>query len=694
LTMVQDNGTTKTGTSYALKYDNGKYVFENAPSNSSLAAGAWNMTFAVVKASTVGEAPTYAESLWSGIDYTYTTSPDLLVKIYTGQTTTLDAEIIEENLAYGIINGTVNGNIQTTVTTQITSGSDTVLSSSVTPASASSETVSVSNKTTVTIPKEVKDFTTDSKAALTITATPIVAANSMFTISDNTGAVGAIDLSATVSTTVDGTTTTTPVTEFKDSSNQAVAVTVETYIAKGMSNVTVKYNGTGDAPKDVTYDATTGKLTFKTTHFSTFLVGADEVAYVKSNNTAYTTIEEALKHIQNNDVISLLKDATLSSNISIEQSVTLDLNSKTLNIMDKCIELKKDSACFLTLANGTIKASLNKGLYDCAFGVYYANSLCLDHIDFVQSCSDSVLYWNGLLYVNLEDEDEYSAGEPSLTIKNSNLEGTDILVDVSGSLSNESKVANVSIIDSVLNSTGIGTVSISCASKSNITGSTIKGTGNDILSFSGGTHTVKDTTIESNRSSKGNYSDSALSVGTNNGGGIYCAATVCVENVTLNVLSNSDVSAIYIAKESNEKIPVLNGAINAQGAEYNIYYVTNENALKAALNGSAGKGSVVKLLNDINLSEGLNLTVSKTLDMNGHNIKCIAPITVFSCSTSGVTLVLKNSSYNSSDEDSMSLIDGSITSETGTPEECTLADFSNDSNYSIEDGVTFINAKE
>lgn len=67
----------------------------------------------------------------------------------------------------------------------------------------------------------------------------------------------------TLTATVDG----TAVTSFNDQ-----YVTVETYISKGLHNVTVTYNGEGEAPKNVQYDPVTGLLSFETNHFSEWTV--------------------------------------------------------------------------------------------------------------------------------------------------------------------------------------------------------------------------------------------------------------------------------------------------------------------------------------------------------------------------------------------------------------------------------------
>ena len=67
----------------------------------------------------------------------------------------------------------------------------------------------------------------------------------------------------TLTATVDGNT----VTSFNGK-----YVKVETYVSKGLNNVTVEYQGEGEAPRNVTYDPATGLLTFETNHFSEWIV--------------------------------------------------------------------------------------------------------------------------------------------------------------------------------------------------------------------------------------------------------------------------------------------------------------------------------------------------------------------------------------------------------------------------------------
>ena len=128
-------------------------------------------------------------------------------------------------------------------------------------------------------------------------------------------------------------TTQTPVTSFGDGN-----VIVTTYIARGLENVTVKYNGTnGGDPTNVQYDKSTGKLKFTTTHFSEFYVVADKIQAINScTNMASKLFVDAVDECRDNETIILLED-TLVYNVEIStpiaenpKNVIIDLNNHTI----------------------------------------------------------------------------------------------------------------------------------------------------------------------------------------------------------------------------------------------------------------------------------------------------------------------------------------------------------------------------
>lgn len=157
--------------------------------------------------------------------------------------------------------------------------------------------------------------------AITLTVeTNDVPPASTFSVSDDTATVAAIDLTVKKNGV--------EITEFNGQ-----AVTVTTYIAKGLDPATVNvvYTGTGAQPTNVSYDGTTGKLTFKTTHFSEYVVTATGVvAYNLTTNAFYATMEDAVA--QNSNII-LLKNCAVAQGLTVNAgiNVALDLNGYTIS---------------------------------------------------------------------------------------------------------------------------------------------------------------------------------------------------------------------------------------------------------------------------------------------------------------------------------------------------------------------------
>ena len=103
------------------------------------------------------------------------------------------------------------------------------------------------------------------------------------------------------------------------SSEFSEAVTVTTYVARGLtqSSVQVVYNnGSGVQPSDISYDPATGLLSFKTTHFSQFVVVSSDQIIV-SDGTAYATLAAFRDAVNAGNsfagkTVYLMKDVTLS----------------------------------------------------------------------------------------------------------------------------------------------------------------------------------------------------------------------------------------------------------------------------------------------------------------------------------------------------------------------------------------------
>ena len=152
---------------------------------------------------------------------------------------------------------------------------------------------STANYTTISIPESVVGNA--SNVRITVTPYDIEKANHIISASDNV--VGAINISMELDSR--------EVNEFGE------AITITTHVAKGLSNVKVRYNGSGAEPTTVKYNKETGEIIFKTSHFSIFYVVADPVvAYIPNENTAYATLSEAIDKAESGSTIVMLKDAT------------------------------------------------------------------------------------------------------------------------------------------------------------------------------------------------------------------------------------------------------------------------------------------------------------------------------------------------------------------------------------------------
>lgn len=245
------------------------------------------------------------------------------VTVYDGSTITVKGYVFEATQAI-IFNpeNTYNAGVTTTAVQIGDIFDDLELKVPVTPSMSSN----VDEKTTVTVPGSVieahADESSTTEVSVNVTVTPVTdAASSGFSVSDGNMAVAALDLSLSIEGT--------SVSNFGDES----PVTVSTYIAKNLTNVKVYY-GTEVVAEDNEetdiYNEATGELTFTTTHFSKFHVGAVEKAYNATTNTAYDTLDSAIDSSLAGDVISVLSDSELTLSKLDSKSVTIDLNGKTV----------------------------------------------------------------------------------------------------------------------------------------------------------------------------------------------------------------------------------------------------------------------------------------------------------------------------------------------------------------------------
>ena len=177
------------------------------------------------------------------------------------------------------------------------------------------------------------------------------------------------------------------------------AVEVETFIQPGLdaNSIKVIYNGTtGAQPTDVAYDPQTGRLTFKTTHFSDYVVVSTK-AVARIGNTLYETLPEACiaaLATEGNTVITLLCDASgdgFSPDNAALGSYTIDFAGHTYDVVGLVGSTGTVSQAFrviqgqtVVLKNGKLTSSTAKMLIN-QYGNLTLKDMTLDGSNLVAS---------------------------------------------------------------------------------------------------------------------------------------------------------------------------------------------------------------------------------------------------------------------------------------------------------------------
>lgn len=251
------------------------------------------------------------EVAYKGTDDVVYASETIYLTVYSGRTTTVNGFVDE-------ITGSAEiGHESTVAMVAIANGvkpnEQSQVSVAVTP-SMDKGTQENPIQTTVTFPEG--SFTEEAdKAVLTLNVKPI---DSNFSVGSTSSAtpVAGIDIALMVNDK--------PVTSFNENE-----VTISTYIAKGLSDVKVYYNGTviaSDTAETDIYNSETGKLTFTTTHFSEFYVGADKYEAYNVNKTKVGNLSDLISDASVGDTVKLAKNVVLSSCLTITKDLVLDLN--------------------------------------------------------------------------------------------------------------------------------------------------------------------------------------------------------------------------------------------------------------------------------------------------------------------------------------------------------------------------------
>ena len=288
---------------------------------------------------------------YKGTDGVTYASETIYVTVYSGRETLVTGFVDEET-------GSADIDHKSTVAiVGITGGVKNDTESSVSVAVTPSMGTGVNTK--VTFPQGSFTNTEAVAAALTVNVKPIDSTFSASAAGSDT-AVAGLDIALMVGNQ--------PVTQFNGKS-----VTIETYIAKGLENVKVYYNGLPIATDDETtniYDPGNGKLTFTTSHFSEFYVGAKSIQAINvDTNTAYRKLNDAIGAASDGNTIKLLDTVSTLSPISINgKRLNIDLNGYRITRWGYVLKVWDSDVSFI--GNGVIECTAsNAAVIVCGSGV-------------------------------------------------------------------------------------------------------------------------------------------------------------------------------------------------------------------------------------------------------------------------------------------------------------------------------------
>lgn len=328
------------------------------------------------------------------------------VVVYSGLTTTIYGSVEEDTTSGTFDPQPIKPEGTETVTVSET-GYAVVKFVNVTPS------MEADKSTTVTIPSAVVPSTSNPVTLDIVVKDSESVADSSFDVTTGNGVAASISL-----TMKEGE---TPITDFGSDK-----VTVETYIETGLSGVKVKYNGEGAADpeeSDTEYDPVTGKLTFKTTHFSEFYVEADIQA--KIGTIEYCLLQKAFDAAEDGDTVVLLSNVDPVQTLVVSKNITLDMNGKTISNTNDIWNDATGDWSLISVRGGDLtvtgEGSLRGKANDCfALDVMDEGNLVIENGTFVGNCH-AVYVYEGSLLVNGGEYSviqKYSASYPDEYVLN------------------------------------------------------------------------------------------------------------------------------------------------------------------------------------------------------------------------------------------------------------------------------------
>lgn len=516
--------------------------------------------------------------------------------------------------------------------------------SSITANSDGSATMTVMDAPSADSKRTVVDAPAGAFAAGAQVELEVDTVNSLFNVTAAGGVVASLD----VTLTVDGQETSGDL--------DSGAYTVTTYISKGLTNVTVAYVGNGAQPTDVTYDAETGKLTFKTTHFSEYAVSGAALAFDVVSDVAVNDVVEIVEAAKDEDstlvipeenkqvVVEIIEEAVADGTITEADAAVANTLVYVAQIGDVTYAVLADALA--ALKSGETLVLLNN---------VTANITIVQQADVVLTIDGKGNTLNGVITVDGKSGTYTTAG---LTIKNLIFKADSISADACINLGDGTSATRYTCNVTVENCTfdvpgAVGVKSYTGGDKNvTITGCTATANAHSLCQLKGVDGVlVEKCTVKSKNGMNFNNSDNVVvdSCVVNvkgytvrfgeSSGGSGAAETYLIKDSTLTTDdSEGDAAVILRGTADNATLTITNTTINgatkiantAKGTKIHldedVAAVYDGDSLKAAL----ADGKDVLFLNNITMAAtesnaygktGINVKNGQTIDGNGFTLK-------------------------------------------------------------------------
>ena len=313
--------------------------------------------------------------------------------------------------------------------------------------------------------------------------------------------------------------------------------------------------------------------------------GVKEGKYVaKIGSTKYETFEDAVKKAASGKTITLLDDISLSSTVTVNKKVTIDLNQKTLTGTDKYI-LNIGANGNVTIMNGPINVS-DSGSAITAYG-----TLALNDVDITGKATDySLLYVNRNANVTIDKDTTITATDatssapyPTIFISGQDSDGNtyDPTLNIYGTVSaakapaiqgngTDRGTSHINIYDGALIKSNKLAIYLPQICDVNITGGTV--TGYCGIGIKSGTLNVSGGTVQ------GVANDNVIGDQHSQTNGIsYGGSAIMIDsyigyagNVTINISDNAKIESLHstaIREIGNDNSQTNMVALNITGGE-------------------------------------------------------------------------------------------------------------------------------